>query len=80
MRATIFSSGRPSTNKEEFNDESVGEVVGSITTVTNRIPNIPGEDRYEFINHTDSIYDDISDLEPRGGGMTICKRLEIKCK
>ena len=66
-------------NKDEFDDESIGEVVGSITTTIDRLPNIPEQDRYELIDHTDSIYDDIRNLKDRGGGMLIRERLENEC-
>ena len=66
-------------NEEEFDDEIIGEVVGSITTVTDRLPNIPEQDQYELNDNTASIYDDIRNLKDRGGGMSISKRLEIGC-
>ena len=50
-------------NEEEFDDESIGEVIGLITTTTDRLPNIPEQDRYKLIDHTDSIYDDIRNLK-----------------
>ena len=66
-------------NEEEFVDESIGEVIGLIMNITDRLPNIPEQDRYELIDHTDSIYDDIRNLKDRGGGMLIRERLENEC-
>ena len=87
MMATVGSTGiehqnayESIRNEDEFDDESIGEVVGSITTTTDRLPNIPEQDRYELIDHTNSIYDDIRNLKYRGGGISISKKLEIECK
>ena len=87
VMATIGSTGiehrnayEPIQNKEEFDDESIGEVVGSITTTIDRLPNIPEQDRYKIIDHTDSIYDDIRDLKDRDHGLSISDRLELECE
>ena len=54
-------------NEEEFDNKNFGEAVGSITIITDRLPSIPEQDRYELIDHTASIYDDIRNLRSRGG-------------
>ena len=54
-------------------------MVGSITAVTDRLPNIPEQDKYKLIDHTASIYDDTRNLRSQGGGMSISERLEIEC-
>ena len=87
VMATIGSTGiehrnayEPIQNKEEFDDESIGEVVGSITTTIDRLPNIPEQDRYKLVDHTHFIYDDIRDLKDRDHGLSISDRLELECE
>ena len=87
VMATIGSTGiehqnafEPIQNKEEFDDESIGEVVGSITTTIDKLPNIPEQDLYTLVDHTHSIYDDIRDLKDRDHGLSISDRLELECE
>lgn len=87
IMATIGSTGtehrnafEPIETEEEFDDESIGEIVGAITTVHNKLINIPEEDHYQLVDHESKTYDDIRNLAERQDSMSISERHEMECE
>uniref|UniRef100_A0A7S4AWG0 Uncharacterized protein n=1 Tax=Pseudo-nitzschia australis TaxID=44445 RepID=A0A7S4AWG0_9STRA len=87
IMATIGSTGaeqrnafEPIETEEDFDDESMGEIVGAITAVPTRLVNIPEEDHYELVDHENKTYDDIRNLVDRQPGMSISERHEMECE
>jgi len=87
IMATIGSTGaehrnafEPIETEEDFDEESIGEIVGAITTVPNRLVNAPEEDHYELVDHESKTYDDIRNLADRQPGMSISERHEMECE
>uniref|UniRef100_A0A7S4ER48 Uncharacterized protein n=1 Tax=Pseudo-nitzschia australis TaxID=44445 RepID=A0A7S4ER48_9STRA len=74
------NSFEPIETEDEFDDESMCEIVGAITAVQDRLVNIPEEDHYHLVDNESKTYDDIRNLADRKHGMSISERHEMECE